>query len=101
MSMSTNHSLAISQDELINLINKNQPMLLFDLRLKEQYEQGHMNGASHAVCDTRAKETIMPKIPKTVKIVLVDEDETISRETAEMMKSIGFDAQYLKGGMKS
>lgn len=101
MGMSANHSLAISQDELINLINKNQPMLLFDLRLKEQYEQGHIDGASHAVCDARAKETIMPKIPKTVKIVLVDEDEAISKETAEMMKSIGFDAQYLKGGMKS
>lgn len=95
------NELSITPKELHDSLQKNEPLLLFDLRLREQYDKGHIKGAVHAVCDTRAKETIMPKIPKSVKIVLVDEDGSMSAETAKMMKSFGLDTHYLKGGIKN
>ena len=91
---------AITVDELHNLLQNNISLLLFDLRLQEDYKNGHIKGSVHAVCDAKAKDTLMPKIPKNVKLVLVDEDGAMSAETATMMRSFGLDAHYLKGGMK-
>ncbi|MBM2819244.1 MAG: Beta-lactamase domain protein [Nitrosarchaeum sp.] len=91
----------VTPDELYNLLQKKEPLLLFDLSSQDAYNEGHINGAVHAVCDARAKDTIMPKIPKNVKLVLVDDDGTISEETAKMMRSFGLDAHYLQGGMKN
>ena len=101
MSESSFNNLEITPDELYNSIQKREPLLLFDLRLEDNYSQGHIGGSIHAVCDARAKEILMPKIPKDVKIVLIDEDGAESSETASMMHSLGFDARYLKGGMKN
>lgn len=90
----------ITFDELYTLLQKKEPLLLFDLRLQNSYKEGHIKGSVHAVCDARAKETLMPKIPKNVKLVLIDEDGTMSTETATMMRSFGLNAHYLKEGMK-
>lgn len=94
-----NEVISISADNLSKLIEEKQSVLLFDLRSKERYNQGHISGASHAVCDANTKQTIMPKIPKNIKIILIDDDGTFSRETAEMMRSMQFDSYYLNGGM--
>jgi glyoxylase-like metal-dependent hydrolase (beta-lactamase superfamily II)/rhodanese-related sulfurtransferase len=91
----------ITSEELNESLQKNEPMLLFDLRLQDMYKEGHINGSVHAVCDAKAKDTLMPKIPKNVKLVLIDDDGTMSAGTAEMMRSFGLDAYYLKGGMKN
>lgn len=90
----------ITADDLHKSLQSGEPLLLFDLRLKDTFEKGHIRGAVHAVCDTRAKETIMPKIPKDVKIVLIDDDGIFAKETANMMSSFGLDAHYLEDGMK-
>lgn len=91
----------VTSEELENLIQNNPSLLIFDLRLKEKYESGHVSGSVHAVCDARAKETIMPLIPKNVKIVLIDDDGKMSSEVASMMRSFGLDAHYLKDGIGS
>ena len=93
--------LSLSEEKLLEYIQKKESFLLFDLRRKENYEKAHIEGSVHAVCDTRAKETIMPKIPKNIKIVLLDDGGKMADETAKMMHSMGLDAHYLKGGMKS
>jgi glyoxylase-like metal-dependent hydrolase (beta-lactamase superfamily II)/rhodanese-related sulfurtransferase len=93
--------LAVTAEELHTDLKSEKPLLVFDLRLKEHFTHGHIDGSVHVVCDSRAKETIMPKIPKGVKIVLIDEDGTTSSETAGMMTSYGLDAHFLKGGIKS
>lgn len=93
--------LAVTAGELRNDLASEKPLLVFDLRSKEHYTQGHIKGSVHAVCDSRAKETIMPRIPKSVKIVLIDEEGAMSAETASMMASYGFDAHFLDGGIKS
>ncbi len=93
--------LAITSEELQNDLKSEKPLLVFDLRLKDHFNLGHIEGSVHAVCDSRAKETIMPRIPKGVKIVLIDEDGAMAAETANMMASYGFDAHFLKGGIKN
>lgn len=90
----------ITADELYSDLHSNKPLLVFDLRLKEHFVQGHIDGSVHAVCDTHAKKTIMPRIPRDVKVVLIDEDGKVSGETAMMMKSMGFDAYFLKDGIR-
>jgi glyoxylase-like metal-dependent hydrolase (beta-lactamase superfamily II)/rhodanese-related sulfurtransferase len=90
----------VTAEKLQELLQKKTPLLLFDLRLQDLYKNGHIEGAIHAVCDAKAKETIMPKIPKDVRIVLVDEDGSMASETAKMMRSFGLDTYYLKSGMR-
>jgi len=97
----SHEKLEITSDELRISLKSKEPLLLFDLRLQDIYKEGHIDGAVHAVCDGRSKDTLMPKIPKDVKLVLIDEDGTMSANTAEMMRSSGLDAHYLKGGMKN
>lgn len=97
----TLEKISISADDLSKFLqNKTEPLLVFDLRPREDFVEGHINGSVHAVCDARAKETIMPKIPKDAKIVLVCEDGSVSGPTAEMMQSYGFNAYFLQGGVR-
>jgi len=91
---------AMTSDDLYDSLQKNEQLLVFDLRLKETFESAHIKGSVHAVCDVNTKETIMPKIPKNVKIVLVDDDGKMALETSAMMRSFGLDAYFLQGGMK-
>ena len=93
--------LGISSKQLKEEISQQKALLLFDLRSKEVFEKSHVEGSVHAVCDTHAKEKIMPKIPKNTRIVLISEPEDIAKETAEMMTSIGLDVSYLEGGFSS
>ena len=93
-------SFQINEQELLEL-EKDESVLLFDLRLKSNYESSHIPGAAHAVCDARAKETIMPKLPKNVKIILIDDDGSMAGEIVTMMRSFGLDAYFLKGGMNN
>ncbi len=100
MSQSTKN-YEISAKQLNEELSQQKPLLVFDLRPKDQFEKDHIKGSVHAVCDTQAKEKIMPKIPKNAKIVLISEPEKIAKETAQMMNSFGLDAHYLQGGFRS
>jgi glyoxylase-like metal-dependent hydrolase (beta-lactamase superfamily II) len=94
-------NLGITAQQLTHDLIQQKPLLLFDLRSKEDFEKSHVRGSVHAVCDTQAKEKIMPKIPKNAKIVLISEPEEYAKETAIMMASFGLDAHYLIGGFSS
>ena len=97
----TNESIGISADQLNKDLTQQVPLLLFDLRLKDDFEQSHVDGSVHAICDAQAKDKIMSKIPKNTKIVLISEPEDYAQETAFMMKSFGLDAHYLEGGFSA
>lgn len=95
-------SIEISPDELAQIIESKAPALILDIRTKESYMQGHIKGAANAVCTSmQQKQMIMSKLPPSMKIILVDDDETSAKENATMMARFGFDAHYLKGGLKS
>ncbi len=97
----TTQNLEISSDQLSKYLTQQVPLLLFDIRDKESFEKSHIKGSVHAVCNTQAKEKIMPKIPKNTKIVLISEPENFAKETAEMMVSFGLDVYFLVGGISS
>ncbi len=103
MISTTLEEIGISPDELFEFLqNKRDPLLVFDLRPKDSFVAGHIDGSVHAVCDTHAKDAILPRIPKSTKMVLVCDDGTISGETAQMIKSYGFnDTYFLQGGIKN
>jgi len=54
----------LSADQLNDELSQQNPLLLFDLRSKGQFENSHVKGSVHAVCDVHAKQTIMPKYHK-------------------------------------
>ncbi|MEC4848159.1 MAG: rhodanese-like domain-containing protein [Nitrosarchaeum sp.] len=93
--------LGISSKQLEQDMIQQKPFLLFDLRTKESFEKSHVPGSVHAVCDTNAKETILPKIPKNAKIILISDPEEYAKETAQMMKSFGLDVYFLIDGFSS
>lgn len=94
-------NLEITPEKLQKDIENKAPLLIFDLREKSEFSKSHVDGSVHAVCDTRAKETIMPKIPKNAKIVLITDPDEMAMHTAKMMREFGLDAYYLKGGFSS
>jgi len=93
-------SLGLTNDELYNLLCNTKSLFVYDIRTKEQFESGHIEGSIHAVCDFDVAQTIMPDIPRDVKIVVVDDDGTTSSELAVAMRSFGFDSYFLKNGIK-
>jgi glyoxylase-like metal-dependent hydrolase (beta-lactamase superfamily II) len=97
----TTQNLEISSEQLSKYLAQQVPLLLFDLRDKQSFEKSHIKGSVHAICNTQAKEKIMPKIPKNTIIVLISEPESFAKETAEMMASFGLDAYFLVGGISS
>ncbi len=95
-------TIEITQDELLSNIESKIPLLILDIRAKDFYMQGHVPGAANAVCDSmQQKQIIMSKLPQNMRIILIDDDGTIAKENATMMARFGFDAHYLKDGMKS
>ncbi|MBI5147084.1 MAG: MBL fold metallo-hydrolase [Thaumarchaeota archaeon] len=95
-------TVEIAQDELLSNIESKIPLLILDIRAKDSYMQGHVPGAANAICDSmQQKQIIMSKIPQNMRIILIDDDGTIAKENATMMARFGFDAHYLKDGMKS
>lgn len=97
-----NVGVEISENELIEQIQKNIHLLILDIRSQEQFMNGHIENSANAKCGTmQQKQAVMSKLPRDFKIVLVDEDGTESSQNALMLSRFGFDAHYLKGGVKS
>lgn len=95
-------TIEITQDELSSNIENKIPLLILDIRAKDAYMQGHIQGAANAICDSmQQKQIIMSKLPQNMRIILIDDDATAAKENATMMARFGFDAHYLKDGMKS
>lgn len=91
-------NLAISPEQLSHDLGEKTPMFVFDIRDPKEFEKSHIRGSVHAVCDAQAKKTIMPKIPKGIKIVLISQPQDHSQQVAQMMSEFGLDAYYLDGG---
>ena len=94
--------IEITADELLSNIESKIPLLILDIRSRDAYMQSHVSGAANAVCESmQQKQIIMSKLPQSMRIILVDDDGTAAKENATMMARFGFDAHYLKDGMKS
>ena len=77
-------------------------IMIFDIGNKERYQKEHIPGAKFVVCDQQTINSLLPKLPKNIDIVLVAEDEDYTRQMAQMAKEKGgLRTRYLKGGISS
>src|SRR5829696_8271447 len=78
------------------------PIMIFDIGNKERYQIEHIPGSKFAVCDQQTINSLLPKLPKNIDIVLVAEDEDYARQMAQMAREKGgLRTRYLKGGISS
>ena len=95
-------NIEITHEELTQVLQNKSNTLILDIRAKENYMNGHISGAANAICGSmQQKQIIMSKIPPSMKVILIDEDGNEAKQNATMMARFGFDAHYLKDGIKS
>ncbi|MFM8659260.1 MAG: rhodanese-like domain-containing protein [Candidatus Nitrosotenuis sp.] len=95
-------NIEITPEELTQVLQSKSNTLILDIRAKENYMGGHISGAANAVCNSmQQKQIIMSKIPPSMKVILIDDDGVEAKQNATMMARFGFDAHYLKDGIKS
>ncbi|CAD6368376.1 putative Thiosulfate sulfurtransferase [metagenome] len=94
------NNLAINQNELMDQLS-DESVLLLDIREIEQFDQGHIEGAATATCAEDKREKVLSRIPKSIKIILVDQDGTQAPEMVQLILDAGLSSQYLEGGMNN
>ena len=99
---------AVSADTVDVLLQNKEHVFVVDIRTAEQYQSGHIDGASHDVLDSATLEkrvkTIqnrLPEVASTYNLVLVDDDGTQAKQAAQSMTEMGIQTFYLDGGMSS
>jgi len=97
---------AVGLDTVNALLENKEHVLVVDIRTAEQYQLGHLAGASHDILDSATMEkrvnTIQNKLPDVAaryNLVLVDNDGTQAKQAAQSMTEIGIRTFYLDGGM--
>ncbi|KER05856.1 NADH dehydrogenase protein [Marine Group I thaumarchaeote SCGC AAA799-E16] len=107
-SLNTVDILAVDYGTVDVLLTNNERVFVVDIRSAEQYQTGHIVGASHDVLSGETLEkrvkTIqnrLPEIASTYNIVLVDDDGIDAKHTAQTMNEMGIQTFYLDGGMKN
>jgi glyoxylase-like metal-dependent hydrolase (beta-lactamase superfamily II)/rhodanese-related sulfurtransferase len=94
----------ITPEELKEKLYKKsgKPIMIFDIGNKERYEKEHIPGSKFAVCDQQTINSLLPKLPKNIDIVLVSENEDYTRQMAQMAREKGgLRTRYLKGGISA
>ena len=94
----------ITPEELKEKLYKKsgKPIMIFDIGNKERYQKEHIPGSKFAVCDQQTINSLLPKLPKNIDIVLVSENEDYTRQMAQMAREKGgLRTKYLKGGISA
>ena len=99
---------AVNPDTLDVLIQNKEHVLAIDIRSAEQYQSGHLYGASHDTLDSTTMEkrvkTIqsrLPEVTSTYNFVLIDDDGIQAKQAAQTMNKMGLHMFYLKEGMSN
>jgi len=99
---------AVNFETLDILLENKEHVLVVDIRTAEEYQSGHLMGASHDVLDFATLEkrvnTIQNRIPDVASqynLVLIDNDGSNAKQTAQSMTDLGIQTFYLEGGMST
>ena len=72
---------SIDQKTLFSKLENNEPIFIVDIRTAEEFQAGHLDGASHDILDSTTLEkrvtTIQNRLPEVASkynLVLVDDD---------------------------
>lgn len=98
---------AMDNETVLMKLQNKEPILVIDIRSQEQYQIGHLEGASHDILDSATLEkrvkTIQSRLPEVASnynLVLIDEDGTKSQTAAQTMTEMGLNTYYLENGMQ-
>lgn len=99
---------AVNFETLDVLLENKERVLVVDIRTAEEYQSGHLKGASHDVLDPATLEkrakTIQSRIPDVASqynLVLIDNDGSGAKQTSQTMNDLGIQTFYLEGGMST
>ena len=98
---------AVNSQEVFTKLQNNESVLIVDIRTVEQFQEGHLDGASHdnytnsATLEKRVTtiQKRLPEVASTYSLVLVDDDGTRAKQAAQSMTEMGIQTYYLEGGM--
>ena len=100
--------LAVDYETVDVLLKNNERVFVVDIRTAEQYQAGHIDGASHDVLDTetldkrvKTLQNRLPEIISAYNFVLVDNTGIEAKKAAQTMNKMGIQTFYLDGGMNS
>lgn len=107
-SIDTVDSLTVDYETVDVLLKNNEHVFVVDIRSAEQYQTGHIVGASHDVLvgetlEKRVKtmQSRLPNVASTYNIILVDNNGTDAKHAAQTMTEMGIQTFYIDGGMKN
>ncbi|MDH3340314.1 MAG: rhodanese-like domain-containing protein [Nitrosopumilus sp.] len=99
---------AVSSETLNVLLENKERVLVVDIRTAEEYQSGHLAGASHDVMDSvtlekRAKtiQNRLSDVAAKYNFVLIDNDGTHAKKASQTMSDLGIQTFYLDGGMSN
>ena len=114
ITVSTNDSnydadkLAVDYETVNVLLKNNERVFVVDIRSAEQYQAGHIDGASHDVLDTetldkrvKTLQNRLPEIVSAYNFVLVDNTGIEAKKAAQTMNEMGIQTFYLDGGIEN
>ena len=100
--------MAVDYETVDVLLKNNEHVFVVDIRSAEQYQTGHIVGASHDVLvgktlEKRVKtiQSRLSDIALTYNIVIVDNDGIDAKHVAQTMTEMGIQTFYIDGGMKN
>ncbi|MBI4450475.1 rhodanese-like domain-containing protein [Candidatus Woesearchaeota archaeon] len=88
----------ITPEELQNRLETGEPVFVLDVRHPEEFETGHIDGATLVPLDDFSA---LPSLPKDKTIVCVCRSGNRSNFAAEFLSCNGYVAKNLVGGMIS
>ena len=74
---------------------------VFDVRLPEEYEAGHLAGSRHAIGVQLTQKTDAFMATLGARVVVVDDDGVRARLAAAWLRQMGWDAPVLAGGFSA
>ncbi|NNL59229.1 MAG: hypothetical protein HKP31_07210 [Nitrosopumilus sp.] len=99
---------AVTSETLNVLLENKEHVLVVDIRTADEYQSGHLLGASHDALDSSTLEkrvtTIQNRLPDVVSgynFVLIDNDGSDAKKAAQTMTEMGIQTFYLDGGMNN
>lgn len=95
-----NSELALTPQQMTLWMNRENNVIVLDIRDQDKFSAAHISGAKHMKLDFPEKNSPWDKFKKK-KIILVCDDGRVSRRIRDMVvKAVGHnDVKYLRGGM--
>ena len=89
----------ITAEELFKSKEAGKEMFLLDIRKEEDYSQGHLEGAFHAEWKEVGEFIEDDVFGKNERIIVICYSGQTAGQVVGILKSLGYDACALKGGM--